>query len=321
MIKRLFLTFLLIPFGVFAATHPDVGTASFSFLKVENGARPAAMGGAFTSLSDIYALWWNPAGIGQLDARTAITSYTDYFVDAQFGQVGYAQPVKQYGVAGGGISYISFGSAPRTDDQGNDMGTYSSSALCATAVFARNFSKTEQWSPYRAYAQNTSVGASIKYIYWNIDEYSAMAIAADIGLIHNVLYNKGLSIGLTLQNIGYQIKPFINATEPLPVVLRAGISYSPQYIPLLLSIDLIKPFDNYLYFAFGGEFKMMENVFLRAGYSLNRKDDWVIDSEQDKFMGAGVGFGLRWKKYIFDYAYTPAGQLGGINRFSFIGSF
>jgi hypothetical protein len=92
-------------------------------------------------------------------------------------------------------------------------------------------------------------------------------------------------------------------------------------MPLTLSLDMVKPIDNYLYFTLGGEFKMMENVYLRAGYSFNRKDDWQIDPEKDQFMGAAAGLGIHWKKYAIDYAFTPAGQLGSINRFSFIGNF
>jgi hypothetical protein len=124
-----------------------------------------------------------------------------------------------------------------------------------------------------------------------------------------------------VQNLGVQVKPFIDQTDPLPLVFRCGISYPPKYLPLTLSLDMVKPIDNFLYFSLGGEFKLTDNIVLRAGYSFNRKNDWVINSDQDQFMGAAMGVGFIWKKYAIDYSYTPSGQLGSINRFSFVGSF
>jgi hypothetical protein len=320
--NRLFLTFLFVPFSIFAATHPDVGTTSFSFLKIETGARPAAMGCAFVSVSDdLNALWWNPAGISLLEARSGMTTYRNYFAGAQSGMVAYAQPFKPWGVAGGSIVYESSGETDKTDDDGAVLGTYSSNMVWGTASFARSFTNTGRLLPFLLLPQQSAVGVSLKYLYMNIDDYYSMALAMDIGVLHKVLYNKGITLGLVAQNLGFQVKPFIEKRERLPMVLRAGVSYPPQYIPLTLSLDMVKPIDNYLYFSLGGEFKMTENIFLRAGYSFNRKDDWVIDSEQDKFMGAGLGVGLHWRKYAIDYAYAPAGQLGSVNRFSFIGSF
>ena len=48
------------------ASAGGVGTTSANFLKIDVGARAAAMGGAFTALADDgSSLYWNPAGITQ----------------------------------------------------------------------------------------------------------------------------------------------------------------------------------------------------------------------------------------------------------------
>src|SRR5207302_10246043 len=45
----------------------QVGTSGAAFLKIGPGARPAAMGEAFTGVADdIHAIYWNPAGLATL---------------------------------------------------------------------------------------------------------------------------------------------------------------------------------------------------------------------------------------------------------------
>lgn len=50
-----------------AQTFSRVGTSMAQFLKIPAGARGAALGGAYAAASeDVYAMSWNPAGIGRV---------------------------------------------------------------------------------------------------------------------------------------------------------------------------------------------------------------------------------------------------------------
>ena len=70
--------------------NSGAGTSAFAFLKINSGARPVAMGGAFTGVADDEnSLYYNPAGIASMNRNGVILGYHNYFVDLQSGTVGY----------------------------------------------------------------------------------------------------------------------------------------------------------------------------------------------------------------------------------------
>src|ERR1035438_4473900 len=76
-----------------AAHAADPGTTSANFLKLGIGPRAVAMGQAQVGLADdVYATYWNPAGLAQLQNREAGFVQTNYVQDIQSQYVAYAQP-------------------------------------------------------------------------------------------------------------------------------------------------------------------------------------------------------------------------------------
>ena len=63
------------------------GTAMGQFLKIGVGGRAASMGEAFVAVAnDASALYWNPAGITQLEKNQVIFSRTNWPVDVRHRQ-------------------------------------------------------------------------------------------------------------------------------------------------------------------------------------------------------------------------------------------
>ncbi|MBU2531062.1 MAG: UPF0164 family protein [Elusimicrobia bacterium] len=59
-----------------------IGTTSADFLNLPIGARAAAMGGAYTAISeDASAIYWNPAGLVQISKLSVIFMRTAYVAD------------------------------------------------------------------------------------------------------------------------------------------------------------------------------------------------------------------------------------------------
>src|ERR1035438_1812695 len=76
-----------------AAQAADPGTTSANFLKLSIGPRATAMGEAQVGLADdVYATYWNPAGLAQIQNREAGFVQTQYIQDIQSQYAAYAQP-------------------------------------------------------------------------------------------------------------------------------------------------------------------------------------------------------------------------------------
>jgi len=99
--------------------NDNVGTTVFNFLKIDAGARPMALGGAFTGLADDEnSLYYNPAGIVALDGKRFIAGYHNYIFDMQSGFLGYIHPLGADKSLALQVNYLNYGDFIRTDEEG-----------------------------------------------------------------------------------------------------------------------------------------------------------------------------------------------------------
>ncbi len=307
---RLLRCFLLAVVTTLAATHVDAlndnaGTTGFNFLKVGVGARAAALGGAFTAISgDLESTTWNPAGIYAVGGRAAAVSYTSYLVDTEAGFLSYAQPAgaRMWAVS---VNYFNYGDLQGTGVDGSDEGTFGAFDV-ATGITAAQ----------QVWGHRLTLGATAKWIYSGIDDYTADAWAMDLGVLARGPV-PGMTLGLSLANLGSVRSGFTKGYEDsLPVLLRAGVSHSPAHFPLpvLLSADVAVPNDNDAYFTFGAEIRLVGGLTLRPGYSLQQSG---LDG--DEALGLSAGAGVDLKGMRFDYAYASFPALGDVHRISLSG--
>src|SRR5260370_42349095 len=105
--KRLvLLTCLGVGWG--SAQAADPGTTSANFLKLGIGPRASAMGEAQVGLADdVYATYWNPAGLAQLQTREAGFVHAQYYQDIQSEYAAYAHPTPKLGTFAGSLTYLN----------------------------------------------------------------------------------------------------------------------------------------------------------------------------------------------------------------------
>ncbi len=298
---------LLLSFHSYADINSNAGTTAYSFLKIGVGARAVGMGNAFVGLADDQsALYFNPAGLTQLAGRSFTTNYNNYLTDIQSGFIGYIHPYDEKTRIGLSINYFNYGSFDRTDEDGGNLGTFGAADFALIATYAKKVNPT------------ISLGVNGKFILEKIDDYTSDALALDLGAFHESK-GKSLRLGAVVQNLGYQLKSFsAGHKESLPVEVRAGVSHYVRGVPLLVAIDVAKPFDNDIYFCLGGEFLSLKPVFLRMGWSSFGKNH-KTGSDKDNLAGLSFGLGVNWKAYRFDYAYSSYADLGGVHRISISG--
>lgn len=308
MIKKSFFlcVVILIPHVIFAAG--SAGTVGFEFLRIYPSARPSAMAGAFVAIpGDLNSLYFNPAGIADINLRSGSFSYVNHVLDIASGFIGFVNPNFGPGNAAIGIHYMDYGDFDKTDIDGQSIGTFGASSISIAFNYAVKFEK------------GILVGGNLKYIRSSIDNWAADAFAIDAGALYHTPI-KDMDVGISLTNLGQTTSAFIQTKDPLPLCLRLGLSKQLEHLPLLVGLSFYKYSDYDWHFALGGEFTLTENLFFRLGYDqLGR--ELHVDSAKDRFAGLSLGFGIFWRKVRFDYSYSSIGIAGSLNRVSVSGSF
>ncbi len=290
--------------------NPRAGTRAFNFLKIEVTARPVSMGGAFTGLADDEsALYYNPAGVAVLEGKHYILAYQNNVFDMQSGFIGYIHPLGYNKKASIYLNYLNYGDFIRTDELGNEEGTFSGSDLVFGFGYAMNLENDLQ------------VGATLKLIYEKIDIYSAHGFALDLGLRKSLNYGRA-SVGVMIQNLGVQMSNFTKSgdKDPLPLRFRAGGAVLPRGLPVNLAGDIVLPTDNDAYVAIGMELVEVKPLYLRLGWS-SFGSNYKTGASGDDLSGFTAGFGVEYNNMHFSYAITPQAELGTSHRITLTGSF
>lgn len=294
--------------------NANAGTSAFPFLKINVAARPVSMGGAFTGLADDEsALYYNPAGIAGVERPRQILDYHNYVADMQSGFVGYIRPVGFEKAIGIYASYLSFGDFVKTDEQGNDLGEFGGGDFMLGVTYAMK--RGIHWS----------FGASAKFIYEKIDEFSATGVAVDLGAKYSSGLERissrdgGYSFGIMVQNLGAQLSSLGEEKDDLPLLVRAGVAGQPRGLPVLLALDGILPTDNDIVVAIGAEYVELEPFFLRLGWNSFGDNFRLEDSGEGDLAGFSIGAGFVIREFQISYAFSPAADLGDSHRITLTG--
>lgn len=287
---------LLLPAGK-APWAAGVGTTGAEFLKVGVGARPLAMGGAFSALADdANAVNWNPGALAESRQRNVTASYNSLFQDQNQGFVAYASPLKdEHGTVAVGLNYLTVSNIERrTEDTEDASSTFSNQNFALSMSYAR-----------AALAEGLSLGANLKYIRTTLDTFKGNAVAVDAG----ALYKTGienLTAGASMKNLGTKIGP-----DPLPFTVKGGAAYKlfSKKLALAADVDWLAV-DQRAYLSLGAEYWMHKIMAVRAGYQFGRQQDQL----DNRLVGLGVGLGLKTERFGLDYAFVPFGNLGDTHR-------
>lgn len=289
-------------------SHAGEKNTTYAFLRIDNGARSAALAGSFVSITgDPVTIFYNPAGLGTLRSNEASFGYLKHFLDINSGYAAYGQPFRDWGWVGVGVSYINYGSFTQTDEVGNRLGTFHANELSLIAGYSNLLYQTVHY------------GVNVKLIYSSIADSRSAALAVDLGGMY-ILEAQQITIGASLLNIGRQLNPYLTTREDLPLDFKVGISKTLEHLPLLLSLDfhrLNESVDNFFTrfraFSVGGEFTVTEETRLRFGYNNEKRRELKIGTSAG-LAGFSIGGGLHVDRYMFDYAFSSLGKIGALHR-------
>jgi len=265
-----------------------VGSSSgVDFLRLGGGARPLGLGEAFVGQADdASAIFYNPAGLAQLNFPEVLTMYNNYFVETSQQMVGVAYPVN-FGVLGIGYSGLGSGDIQGYDNTGTKTSAFNTASSSLTLSLGRRINP------------NLSFGLGAKSISEKLEGASASTFALDAGLFYRV--NSQFTLGLSILNLGSSLK-FVSENTPLPTSYRLGAAFLTKLFDENINIntDLVN-FPEGLRLNLGAEYLIRNFLALRAG-------------------SAGgtlrAGLGLYANLFAFDYAYLGHADLGAAHQVS-----
>jgi hypothetical protein len=308
------------------------GTTAAKFLSIGIGPRANAMGGAFTSIvSDASALYWNPAGMADLDKFEAMFTYTSLFKDLNMNlkYLALVIPAGEVGSFGVSVTALDYGDMDVTTEYYPE-GTgekFSAASYAFGLSYARHITDA------------FSASLSVKYITEGIFNSSANGVAFDVGTLFNtpfwgikfasIITNYGSKMQMTGEDllIQHDADPTRNGNNEsvdayyktdyfeLPLRLQIGISKDLQFFDgqrLTIAVDATHPNDNSEYVNLGGEMSFLNDlIFVRGGY----KGLFLKDNQEGLTLGVGLNYALGVFSVGFDYSYQEFQYLSYIHSF------
>jgi hypothetical protein len=310
-----------------------VGTVAASFLQIPVGARAVGMGGAFVSVAnDASALFWNAAGLVELDRNTVIGLHSRWIAETSFDFAGMVIPLAHLGALGVSFTSLSMDDMKvRTVEKPEGTGEYFSAGdINIGLTYA--FRLTDRFA----------IGFTAKYIQQTIWHMTASAFAIDAGTTFKTDLFNGLVIGATISNFGTSMrldgrdtrrfspvdetKLGSNQSIPeniemdswdLPLSFQFGISSNAietENYRWTIAVDALHPSDNYESLNIGSELAYQDFLFLRGGYHAL----FLSEGEGGLSLGIGLTSQMLFSEAVirFDYAYRDMGRLENVQFFS-----
>ena len=299
------------------------GSVGAQFLKIPVGSRYQGLGEASTAMvNDAYSLYWNPAGLAQIEGSHITFTNVNWVTDIALNYVAFGTRVADVGTVGFSATLLTMGNMEVTTvEQPEGTGEmFSASSMALSVGFAR------QLTPRLAF------GAAVKYIHEEIYNEKAGGVAFDFGTQLETGF-RSLRIGMNIANMGPEMKfSGPDLLQPLDIgtgsTPHGSVTVDPYELPLTFrfgaAYDLVdniqnrwtvvaeakQPNDNDQQASVGSEYCFHESYSLRGGYKFNT-------DEQGLSLGGGVNSRVGKETVLMvDYAWADFGRLESVHRFS-----
>jgi hypothetical protein len=326
-IYKIFLSVLigcLVNTYLMAQEYEKLAQTGFKFLSVVSDAKAAAMGESMTSLQiGSGSLFFNPAGMAEMNTFADLSfSKTEWIADISHMTFSLAvNPWNgDYGVIGFSGQIIDYGDFYGTVvDQSTDKG-YRDVGIFKVNAMALGFGYAKQLT------DRFSVGGQIKLVTQDLGD-SQIAIMTDTSSatvsnkISPLAFDfgtqfktgiKSLVFGMSVRNFTSEVK-FAQEAFQAPLAFTLGISMNvldlfdelPFNQSLYVAVDASHYRDHPEQVKIGLDYRIMDMFSLRGGYASS--------NDESKF---SFGLGVSKFGFAFDYAYTPFGIFGNVQRFT-----
>lgn len=316
-IKQLFITLAAFGAATITALGSD-GSPAYNFLNVPLSSRIYGLGGVNITLvdDDITTIEQNPALLGREMSKQLSLGYMRYIGESNFAGIRYANAVGAHGAISGAVNYFGYGEVIEADEFGNQLGKISPKDLSFSVAYSHDIT------------DRLRGGANLKFLYSAYSDYSALALATDLG-INYYDPERDMSLSLVVANLGGQIKRFSDSYDRLPIDVRLGWSQTFGTFPLRFSvtawnltkwklpyykvsngiegesIEKKESFGSNLFrhLVFGVDLVSSPNWYIGLGYNYKTRTD-MSSYHRTMLSGISLAAGLKVRSFGFGLAFA-----------------
>ena len=312
-------------------TYPEpilikVAQAGYKFLSYPVGARPAALAGAFSTVTgDASSVFWNPAGLAFMKAKSgeAFGGHTEWIADIRYDYGGFACNVNGANAFGFGLMTVDNGTI-----QGAKINTTNPDGYELTNTF-----KLKEYMASFAYARKItdrfSIGGAFKVAHQDLgqgnvlDPFNKPQVVANASDSWAVDLGTYFNTGFRTVSIGVNVNNFSKTTnyqgETFELPRRAAMAFGVDLLTLagrpkeahraMFLMDVEKPLDFTERVLVAGEYLYQSprapfGLALRAGYRFNHDTESYSVGSGLKFKtsgGRGVSVDYAYKRFDKNY--------------------
>jgi len=267
------------------------------------GARPIGMGNAYTALADdVNAIYYNPAGLAQLDECQFTSGYGKLYWGLDDGSnlgsgfVGYAHPLYHWGTLGAG--WLNFG-LQGFYRENSFIFSYGNS-LKKRLLAGLNLKLLYKKYGKNLYTENALIdgGPAVSGERDPVFSkgYSKTGFSTDLGLLYK--FNREYSLGLALTDINQPHMDLKDNKSRVPIGVRSGFLYNSDFLTFALDTT----FRNGDVNVYSGVEKWFSNrtFGVRAGLGVGSRSF------------SNLALGASYTKYLFQFDYAFLYPLSGI---------
>lgn len=313
---------IVIPLIALLATVSAKGQLAanaYSFLDVSSSTHALALGGyAIAATSpDPMLVDQNPGLLGPEIGKVAAISYMRYFGSSNFAAARFAKSAGEHGAWAIGVRYLDYGSIDGYLPDGTPTGSFKPQDISVEGTYSHDFN------------DRLRGGINAKFLYSNYEDYTAVALAADLG-INYYDEEKDLSLSAVIKNAGGQVKRFNEAYDHLPFDIQLGYMQGLGQGPFSLAITAHHlthwklPYYNhnqeggdgkpeeveYKFFptlfrhlTFGLQYMPSDKFFVALGYNYKTRGD-MSTYQRSFFSGFSLGVGINVSDFAIGVSFS-----------------
>lgn len=216
---------LVLGFGATLPVSAQTSTDGYSFLNIPTSSHVFGLGGNNIAIidDDVTLADQNPALIGpELDKQVSV-NYMYYMSSGNFAGARFGMGVGEHSAWAIGLRYLNYGKFDGYDEFGTPTGSFSPTDMVIEGTYSRDI--TDRWRG----------GANFKMAYSNYEQYSAFALAVDLG-VNYYDDEHDLSFSAVLKNMGGQVKRFHDRYARVPFDIQLGYMQTIGRSPFQISI-------------------------------------------------------------------------------------